>query len=93
MLSGELSGDTAARGCRSRGYRSRDLEKTVLDRELPGDIDARGYRSRGHRRGIWKRQRRIESFRGIQLQGAIEVGAIEVGIWKRLCWIESFRGI
>ena len=41
MLEGELSGDTAG-----GGYRSRGLEKAVLEGELSGDTTAGGNISR-----------------------------------------------
>ena len=37
MQEREPSGDTAARGCKVGGYRTRGLERAMLERELPGD--------------------------------------------------------
>ena len=52
MLERGLWGYTAAvsytsRGLEVEGYRSRGLERAVLERELSGDIAAEGYRSKG----------------------------------------------
>ena len=41
MLEGELSGDTAA-----GGYRSRGLETLVLEEELSGDTEEGSYRNK-----------------------------------------------
>ena len=66
-----------------RGYRSKVLEKAMLDGELSGDTAAGGYRSRRVEKVVLE-----EELGGIQQQGALEVA-----VWKRLCWTESFRGI
>ena len=49
-----------------RSYRSRGLEKPVLERELSEDIAAGGYRSMGAIKvGVWKSICLRESFRVI----------------------------
>ena len=66
-------------------YRSRGLERVVLERELSGDTAARAYRSRGLERAVLERERDLSG--GIQQQRRIEVG-----VWRDLCWRESLRG-
>ena len=81
MLERELSVDSAAGDHRSRrlweyglgGYRSRGLQKAVLERESfqaiqqQEAVEVGGY-------GVWKRMCWSESFRCIQEHGAIEEG-------------------
>ena len=47
MLGGEFSGDTAEEPIEVGGYRSRGLEKAVLEGELLVDTAKGGYRSTG----------------------------------------------
>ena len=80
MLERKHQGDPAAEGQRSRGCRSRDLKKAVLERTFEGTdqqgaIEVGGYRSRGLEKAV------LES----ELSGDI---AIEVGDGKWRCWRE-----